>query len=285
MPLNGGKSTPPHTVFDVCLDYTNSEWGDKLTAYKGTSLTYDAVGNPLSYYNGSAYNFTWVQGRRLETATKSGQTYTYTYNADGIRTSKNVWGITIEYILNGSQIIGEKWSNGTTIVYIYDAEASPIGMLYRDASYAQGEFDVYWYEKNLFGDVIAVYDSDGTKLVSYTYDAWGNCSEYSADTVPLTIARNPFRYRGYYYDVETGFYYLNSRYYDPAIGRFISADGLLAGNAGDLEGYNLFAYCFNDPINLTDGEGNWPKWLKKVVTAVVIVVAVAAVATVVVKFC
>ena len=150
-------------------------------------------------------------------------------------------------------------------------------MLYRDASYAQGEFDVYWYEKNLFGDVIAVYDSDGTKLVSYTYDAWGNCSEYSADTVPLSVAINPFRYRGYYYDSETGFYYLNSRYYDPAIGRFINADGLLAGNAGDLEGYNLFAYCFNDPINLTDGEGNWPKWLKKVVTAVVIVVAVAAV--------
>ena len=93
---------------------------------------------------------------------------------------------------------------------------------------------------------------------------------------------NPIRYRGYYYDNETGFYYLQSRYYDAEIGRFINADGAIAGVGGDVLGYNQFAYCFNNPVNMEDQSGNWPKWAKKLVVAVAVVavVAVAAVVTV-----
>ena len=89
---------------------------------------------------------------------------------------------------------------------------------------------------------------------------------------------NPLRYRGYVYDAETGLYYLQSRYYNPYIGRFINADGVISGVGGDVLGYNQFAYCFNNPVNLFDIAGNWPKWLT--VGLGVVAAAVAVVATV-----
>ena len=111
-------------------------------------------------------------------------------------------------------------------------------MRYRNSSYAEGVFDEYLFEKNLQGDVVAIYNASGTKLVSYTYDAWGKVTTAYTNNGASTGARyNPFRYRGYYYDEDTGFYYLNSRYYDPCIGRFISADAHLNVNR-DMVGYN-----------------------------------------------
>ena len=80
---------------------------------------------------------------------------------------------------------------------------------------------------------------------------------------------NPLRYRGYYYDSETGFYYVSSRYYDPEIGRWINADDAIAGVGGDIRGYNLFAYCMNDPVNMSDHTGHWPQWIKNAASAVV----------------
>ena len=98
-------------------------------------------------------------------------------------------------------------------------------MQYRNSGYTEGWFDSYLYRKNLQGDIIGVYNESGTLLVSYTYDAWGNQTVTYSNGSASTAARyNPFRYRGYYYDSETGFYYLNSRYYDPETGRFINAD-------------------------------------------------------------
>ena len=98
-------------------------------------------------------------------------------------------------------------------MYLYEADGSPIGMQYRNTSYAEGVFDTYWFEKNLQGDIVAVYNQAGTKLIAYTYDAWGNASiTYSNGGASTTATYNPFRYRGYYFDSESGFYYLNSRY-------------------------------------------------------------------------
>jgi len=117
--------------------------------------------------------------------------------------------------------------------------------------------------------VEAIYNSAGTLVARYIYDAWGGIiSIQNASGTEITnqdhIAhRNPFRYRGYYYDAETGLYYLNSRYYDPVVGRFVSADGLVAGVGGDVRGYNLYAYCMNNPVNLSDEAGNWPAWATK----------------------
>ena len=224
-----------------------------LTAYRGMQITYDEVGNPLSYYNGTFYDFTWVQGRRLESVLKGGTTTSYTYNADGIRTSKTTGTLTKEYILNGTQILAELWSDGTTIIYVYDAEGSAVGMLYRNNTYASGKFDAYFYERNLMGDIIAVYSVDGTKLISYVYDAWGKVTTtYHNGGANTGAANNPFKYRGYYHDSETSFYYLNSRYYDPAICRFINQDSALYHS---MLGYNMFAYCYNNPVNYVDYTG------------------------------
>ena len=131
-------------------------------------------------------------------------------------------------------------------------------MQYRNTSYAEGKFDTYWFEKNLQGDIVAVYNQAGNKLISYTYDAWGNSSvSYYNSGASTTAKYNPFRYRGYYFDSETGFYYLNSRYYDPAIGRFITADKLatVKATAFNVTDKNLYSYCDNNPVTRTDDGG------------------------------
>ena len=141
------------------------------------------------------------------------------------------------------------------MVYIYDAAGQPIGMThFQDGTLV----DTYLYEKNIQGDVVAVYDYAGDLVVRYAYNAWGAVSEteYGSeyDESSFAVECNPFRYRGYYYDTETDLYYLNSRYYDPAVGRFLNADGYINAN-GDLIGFNMFAYCGNNPVMLCDDCG------------------------------
>ena len=187
-----------------------------------------------------------------------------------IRTSKTVTGTTHYYTLNGSQILTEQFGN-IFIVYLYDESGSPIGMQYRTNSMAEGTFYTYLFEKNLQGDIIAVYNTSGTKLVSYVYDAWGNVTvtNHNVSGTNSGARHNPFRYRGYYYDTETGYYYLQSRYYNPKWGRFLNADsiGYLGAN-GDLISYNLYAYCSNNPVMYVDptGEWNWGKFWDGFVT-------------------
>jgi RHS repeat-associated protein len=183
---------------------------------------------------------------------KSNVTYSFTYNDEGIRTTKTKAGVTTTYYLSGSQIIGEE-TNGNITLYVYDSDGAPLGMQYHAASYAEDIWDVYWFEKNLFGDVVAVYDETGTKLISYEYNAYGNwwSMQYNGG-YSTTAYNNPFRYRGYYYDRDLELYVLNSRYYDPYTGRFISPDDVsYLGANGDLNSYNLYAYCSNNPIALS----------------------------------
>ena len=157
-----------------------------------------------------------------------------------IRTSKKVTGTTHYYTLNGSQILTEQFGN-IFIVYLYDESGSPIGMQYRTKSMAEGTFYTYLFEKNLQGDIIAVYNTSGTKLVSYVYDAWGNVTvtNHNVSGTNSGARHNPFRYRSYYYDTETGYYYLQSRYYNPQWGRFLNADSYLSTGTGIL-GYNMY---------------------------------------------
>ena len=132
---------------------------------------------------------------------------------------------------------------------------------------------VYYYLTNLQGDVMSVESSDGISVASYCYDAWGKILSSSGDLAEL----NPLRYRGYVYDQETGFYYVESRYYDPAIGRFINADAAI-GQIGVVQSSNMFAYCFNNPVNMSDSTGHWPKLstIFAVVAAAATTVAVIA---------
>jgi len=186
---------------------------------------------------------------------KSGLVMEFRYNADGIRTSKTVGGIEHVYTLNGSQIVSEAWGD-YLLIYLYDESGSPIGMQYRESSYAANTFDTFYFEKNLQGDIIAVYNENGVKIVSYNYDAWGNHTYTWHNTAGSNIlaAYNPFRYRGYYYDTDTQLYYLQSRYYNPQWGRFLNADGYINAN-GDLIGFNMYAYCSNNPVMYTDPIG------------------------------
>ena len=242
--------------------YNNASWGDQITSINGDTVTYDPMGNPLTYYiDGLDSVLTWTNGRQLASYENMDGLRTYTYNDEGIRISRTVSGVEHKYQLNGTQIVSETWGIHT-IFFVYDENGSIAGMRYRTSSYAEGVFDEYYFEKNLQGDVVAIYNVSGTKLVNYTYDAWGKVTTTYTNSGASTGARyNPFRYRGYYYDDDTGLYYLNSRYYDPCIGRFINADSVMSDVGNDIQGYNLFAYCFNNPVNMDDSIGRWPKWL------------------------
>ena len=143
------------------------------------------------------------------------------------------------------------------IYYVYDENGLPIGLKYRTSAYEAGVFDCFFFEKNLQGDIIGVYNSTGKRIGTYTYDAWGNfnyslASGNTALETRIVFRLNPFRYRGYYYDVETGYYYLQSRYYNPEWGRFLNADDSLYSS---IFGFNLFAYCDNNPISYVDPYG------------------------------
>ena len=158
-------------------------------------------------------------------------------------------------------------------MYVYDANGSPVGMVYRNSTMAADATEEYLFVKNIQGDILYVYGSTGNKLVSYVYDAWGNIisTTYSNGGGTSAARFNPFTYRGYYRDSETGMYYLNSRYYNPKMGRFISADAYVSTGQG-LLGYNMYAYCGNNPVNRIDSEGEfwWAVILATVVFAAIL---------------
>jgi len=254
------------------LSYTDSSWGDRLTSWQGTTITYDEIGNPTWYsIDYLTCLLTW-NGRQLASFENMDGLRTYTYNDEGIRIAKNDRGTLHTYQLNGTQIVSETWGIHT-IFYIYDEMGSIAGMRYRTSNYAEGVFDEYLFEKNLQGDVVAIYNANGTKLVSYTYDAWGKVTTTYSNNGASTAARyNPFKYRGYYHDDDTNLYYLNSRYYDPGTGRFINADttDILTATPEALTDKNLYAYCDNNPIMRKDNGGKfWNFIIGGVVGAVV----------------
>ena len=220
-----------HYVYDT-------EWKDLLVGFGGQSITYDNIGNPINYLGNT---MSWT-GRTLDSIVKAdGTSISYTYDLDGIRTKKVVNGVTTEYFVNGSTILAQKTGNDI-IWYIYDVDGEILGFTYNDVS--------YYYIKNLQGDVVRVIDANGKVVASYTYDPWGKITSSTGAMAEI----NPIRYRGYYYDVETGLYYLNSRYYDPDTCRFINADAYVSTGQG-LLGFNMFAYCGNNPVNYSDSSG------------------------------
>ena len=249
--------------------YGDSNWKDLLTAFDGQTITYDGGGNPLSYYNGQRYTMTWRNGRELNTATVGGKTYSYEYDVNGLRTRKtnSDGGYTQYYIVDGLTVAEQRFtSTGAekyTLRYLFDENNSPVGF---GIQYSGGTtWTNYYFAKNLQGDVIALYlwngTSTGTLVATYKYDLWGKpIGIYNASgaTISQTAANvaayNPFRYRGYRYDADTGFYYLQSRYYDPAICRFINADRY-TDTGEKLVGYNMFVYCNNNSIVYTDFSG------------------------------
>ena len=241
--------------------YKTTGWRDQLVTFDGLNCVYDSMGNPITYLG---HALEWTKVRRLAKFDNN----TFEYGANGIRYRKN----NTVYTLDGNKILRE--SDGTKTLTYYHGGSGIVGFNYNQTD--------YYFRKNLQGDVTEIYTSAGLKVASYAYDAWGkvlSVNNYTADNIGNL---NPIRYRSYYYDVETGLYYLNSRYYDPEVGRFINADttDVLENAKYDINGLNLYAYCDNKPVSGRDDEGDMSFW-KKLAIAAAVVVVVATVAAVV----
>ena len=214
---------------------------------------------------------TWKNGRRLATFTRGDTSASFDYDADGLRTTKTVRTSRVDYYRAGGLLLGEVHTDGSesyTINYMYDESGRMLGFRLDGAE--------YYYVRDYSGDVTGLINSRGELIGSYLYDPWGVLLEtylntFEEETADWTDADraeylrvlnlNPIRYKSYYYDSETGFYYLQSRYYDPITTRFINADGVVSGVGGDIRGYNMFVYCMNNPINMADDTGDFPFFL------------------------
>ena len=235
-------TTPLETV---TYEYGDANWRDKLTVFNGNAIAYDAIGNPL---NDGTWTYTWQNGRQLQKMQKSGVTAEFVYNADGLRVQKTVNGVATKYTLHGKNVV--HMTSGTDeLHFFYDAQNRPAVVVYNGTAYA--------YVKSLQGDIVAILDENGNTVVSYGYDAWGAplwCIGELAETLGKV---QPFRYRGYALDEETELYYNQSRFYNPSIARFITADttGVLTASLKSLTEKNLFAYCDNNPVMRKDIDG------------------------------
>ena len=244
----GTLSNPTSTI-----NYTyDTTWKDKLISYNGNAITYDEIGNPLTY---NGYTFSWQKGRQLATISGNGVELSFKYNADGLRTEKTNGTTTTQYYYSGAVLLAQ-YSGGNYLKFLYSADGELIGFMKNNTP--------YYYIKNQQGDILYIYDNTGSLMSEYRYDAWGKCTVLKADgtvdTDPTSIGNvNPIRYRGYYYDTETNLYYLQSRYYNPEWGRFVNGDGYVQTGDG-LYDKNMFAYCLNNPVNSSDPSGQSP-WL------------------------
>ena len=234
--------------------YDDKQWCDKLTGVNGVgNITYDEIGNPLNYRDGMS--FTWKNGRWLSATTLSdGTKITYRYNANGMRTQKKVGSkVTDYYYDSNNNLIAEKTDNATLFFY-YDTENNPVALSYNGK--------MFYYVKNLQGDIVKILDEDGQEIADYVYNAWGDIISQSDDEL---ASINPLRYRGYVYDEDTAMYYLQTRYYDPTTGRFINADDtnmlMLAPFSVSVLDTNLMTYSRNNPINIFDPTGYSPRWV------------------------
>lgn len=248
----------------ITYGYGDSSWKDLLTSYDGQALTSDTLGNLT---NDGTWSYTWQHGRQLAQMSKPNgggtENISFTYDAKGHRIAKERettgsvdgnsyrYAFTAEYTYLDDMLTDMKWTeidgSDSSFHFTYDA-VGPMSMTFCGAE--------YFYLKNAQGDVTGLVDSSGTQVVAYTYDAWGNILSTTGSMADSLGYTNPLRYRGYFYDTETGLYYVSSRYYNPRIGRFINTDDVdLLGINGDFASLNLFAYCGNNPVSREDTNG------------------------------
>ena len=212
------------------------------------------MGRPLIYRN---KELTWNNQNQL---LRINNDINYQYDVNGIRACKLVKGLETRYITQNNQIICEQNNNGI-IIYQYILNKL-VGFEYTSTSGTKE----YLYIRNIQGDITSIIDTKGNIICTYAYDGYGNhivLDENGKEDTSLTSIGhlNPFRYRGYYFDEESGLYYLNNRYYDPETGRFISPDILtiLDETKGQINGLNLYMYCNDNPIMYTDDSGCLPE--------------------------
>ena len=234
---------PTGTQNGNTYEYTDTSWKDKLTKVNGSNISYDANGNPLSYRDGMS--FEWENGRILKKINTSDKSVQMSYDSNGMRTQKSVDGVKTNYYYDSNKNLIALVKGNDTLLFYYDSDGSATSFSYNGT--------MYFYVKNLQGDVIRIIDLAGTEVASYVYDAWGNIKDTKGE--PTIREINPIRYRGYVYDTETSLYYLQSRYYDPFTGRFLNADIYCDTGTSTPLSTNMFAYCENNPISSADEGG------------------------------
>lgn len=231
--------------------YGDTNWKDKLTEFDGDSITYDKNGNPLTYRDGMS--FEWENGRILKKINTSDKAIQMNYDSNGMRTQKSVDGVKTNYYYDSNNNLFALTKGSDTLFFYYDNSGEVMSVSCNGT--------MYYYIKDLQGDITEIVDKDGKAVAEYAYDAWGNM--LTEDNGTLTVGKlNPFRYRSYVYDEETGLYYLQSRYYDPLTGRFLNADVYADTQSGTPLSTNMFAYCENNAINKSDDEGKDAWWIQ-----------------------
>ena len=267
---NSGNLDGFTPIDTINYSYENSAFPDECTSYDGQEITYDELGNPLSYLG---WDMTWEAGRRLSTMKNGSMDISFTYNDEGIRTSKTVDGVATSYTSINGRITSQ--SSVTNQMYFrYDKNNSLIGFTLNGTEYI--------YVKNAQGDITGIIDKGGKQVVSYTYDAWGKVESISGSGAETVGKLNPMRYRGYYEDTETGLYYLQSRYYNAVMSRFLNADEpLMIGlSASNSIGANLFAYCRNNPVMNSDPTGYFYIKIKDMAKFIVYILGFSPIPTV-----
>ena len=236
--------------------YRTDGWRDQLLSWNGKSYAYDAGGNP-TVLRGMA--LTWGEGRRLKRIAATAGEVTFAYDSDGKRVRKTSGENTTTYYYNGNVLSGlvrraaGSTGVGTTVQFVYDTQGKPFMLR------LNGKTD-YFYLYNGLGDVTGLVDSSNQVVVRYQYNSWGKVTS-TQDTSGVSLATlNPFCYRKYVYDPETGLYCLGSRYYDPEVGRFVNADdpSTIFAKPQELYSKNLYVYCDNNPIIRKDVQGYFP---------------------------
>lgn len=243
----GDNDLSDNTVVDSIAYAYDATWRDKLTSYDGNAITYDTIGNPLTH---NGWNYTWEAGKQLKEMSDGTTTVQYKYNDAGLRTQK----------INGSTITKYYWDSnnishmivGTDELHFWYDALDQVSMLTFNGYN-------YYYNYDLNGNIIGLIDMTGNLVVTYTYDSWGKQISCSGPLSTTLGSKNPFRYRSYIYDNETGLYYINSRYYNPDNGRFINCDQVSSLSASPTELYdkNLYCYCDNNPIMRSDSSGKF----------------------------
>lgn len=228
-------------------------WNEKLTKFNSEDILYDEIGNPTKI--GKNVTLNWINGRQLAKYNDTNIDINYKYNKDGLRIKKIVDGVETEYYLDDDDIIFEK-TNNNVIYYIRNTMDDLIGFKYNN--------NLYFYLKNIQDDIVGILDSNCNIVAKYRYDSWGKMMSIT-DRDGKDISENnnhianinPFRYRSYYYDKETGLYYLNKRYYNPNWKRFLNPDSYGGQIGGNILSHNVFAYSLNNPIMNYDEDGNF----------------------------
>ena len=250
------EGTPQTLQKNETLSYRTDGWKDQLVSWNGYRYVYDAGGNPTLL---RGVPLTWGEGRRLKRVSLSWGTVDFAYDSDGKRVRKTSGGNTTTYYYNGNVLSGlvRKASKdagttgtGTTVQFVYDTQGKPFMLR------LNGKTD-YFYLYNGLGDITGLVDSSNQVVVRYQYNSWGKVTS-TQDTSGVSLATlNPFCYRKYVYDPETGLYCLGSRYYDPEVGRFVNADDtdVIFAKPQELYNKNLYAYCDNNPVVRRDLQG------------------------------